>query len=196
MEALEHASGDDVDAVALKVFGAVLILASIGIVLRGVGRAHSTGDHAFVLANRDRLRGLLVGVLGGFVVGMTSVGSGTFLALMLIVLFPLTAPGWLEPTFSMPRSCCGLPASPTWSGQRGPRRNGVAHTRGDTRGPRRQPAHRAPSRAWDPSRAGDRAARVGNEARGGVLSSPSCRSPAQRNVESAGARGRDGPRKA
>ena len=116
MEALEHAYGDDVDAVVLKVLGTVLILTSIGIVLRGVVRAHSAGDDPFVLANRDRLRGLLVGILGGFVVGMTSVGSGRFLAVMLIVLFPLTAPRWLEPTFSMPRSCCGPPASPTWSG--------------------------------------------------------------------------------
>ena len=92
LEALERVYGDDVDDVALKVLGAALILASIGIFLKAVVTARPADVRPYVLAKRDRVRGLIVGVVGGFVLGMTSVGSGTFFGLMLIVLFPLTAP--------------------------------------------------------------------------------------------------------
>ncbi len=91
LEALERAYGEDVDDVAVKVLGAALVLAGIGVVLKAVVRVRPPDERPYVLANRDRVRGLLVGIIGGFVLGMTSVGSGTFFGLMLIVLFPLTA---------------------------------------------------------------------------------------------------------
>ena len=36
----------------------------------------------------DRLRTLLIGVLGGLVVGITSVGSGSLMIVMLLILYP------------------------------------------------------------------------------------------------------------
>ena len=45
----------------------------------------------FQLTNRDRVAAVLIGLFGGFVVGLTSVGSGVFFGLTLLVVFPLRA---------------------------------------------------------------------------------------------------------
>jgi uncharacterized membrane protein YfcA len=49
------------------------------------------GDTDFQLTNRDRVAAVLIGLFGGFVVGLTSVGSGVFFGLTLLVVFPLRA---------------------------------------------------------------------------------------------------------
>jgi uncharacterized protein len=43
------------------------------------------------LTTRDRVAAILIGILGGFIVGLTSVGSGVFFGLTLLVMFPLRA---------------------------------------------------------------------------------------------------------
>jgi len=43
------------------------------------------------LQNRDRVIAFSLGATGGFIVGLTSVGSGTFFALVMLTVFPLTA---------------------------------------------------------------------------------------------------------
>jgi uncharacterized membrane protein YfcA len=48
-------------------------------------------DAPFLLVRRDRLAAFALGVGGGFIVGLTSVGSGTFFALVMLLVFPLTA---------------------------------------------------------------------------------------------------------
>ena len=53
------------------------------------GRAKS--DAPFLLRPSDRRIAFLLGVAGGFVVGLTSVGSGTFFGLVMLLVFPLTA---------------------------------------------------------------------------------------------------------
>jgi uncharacterized membrane protein YfcA len=45
----------------------------------------------FLLARRDRVIALALGAGGGFIVGLTSVGSGTFFALVMLLVYPLTA---------------------------------------------------------------------------------------------------------
>ena len=45
----------------------------------------------FILTNRDRVIAVATGVVGGFVVGLTSVGSGTLFGLVMLIAFPLTA---------------------------------------------------------------------------------------------------------
>ena len=40
---------------------------------------------------RDRIVAVAIGASGGFIVGLTSVGSGTFFGLMMLFVFPLTA---------------------------------------------------------------------------------------------------------
>lgn len=91
VELLERRYGDDVDEITTVVLGGALILASAGLVAKTLLRGKPAEDLPYRLGNRDRLLGFLIGAAGGFVLGITSVGSGTFFGLMLIVLFPLTA---------------------------------------------------------------------------------------------------------
>jgi len=51
----------------------------------------SPADKPFILSNRDRVIAVATGVVGGFVVGLTSVGSGTLFGLVMLIAFPLTA---------------------------------------------------------------------------------------------------------
>ena len=48
-------------------------------------------DAPFILTRQDRVTALLLGLSGGFIVGLTSVGSGTFFGLVMLIAFPLTA---------------------------------------------------------------------------------------------------------
>jgi uncharacterized membrane protein YfcA len=52
---------------------------------------HDPSDELYVLSNRDRVIAFLIGVGGGFVVGLTSVGSGTFFGLVMVLVYPLAA---------------------------------------------------------------------------------------------------------
>jgi uncharacterized membrane protein YfcA len=84
--------GDSVESLSAKVIGAALILGGLGLfaktfVLRGV----RPDDAPFLLERRDRTIAFALGIAGGFIVGLTSVGSGTFFALVMLLVFPLTA---------------------------------------------------------------------------------------------------------
>ena len=43
------------------------------------------------MVRRDRLAAVAIGIFGGFIVGLTSVGSGTFFGLTMLFVFPLGA---------------------------------------------------------------------------------------------------------
>ena len=68
--------------------GAVLLVAAGAIVAKGVlqGR-RPTGGGIHAIAVRPR-RTVLIGVVGGLVVGMTSVGSGSVMIVLLMLLYP------------------------------------------------------------------------------------------------------------
>ena len=91
VELLQRRYGDDVNAVATKILGAALILGGLGFFLRVFLRRRGGDDRPYRLRPRDRAIAFLVGLAGGFILGLTSVGSGTFFGLMLLALFPLTA---------------------------------------------------------------------------------------------------------
>jgi len=82
--------GDGADSVMGKIVGAALILGGLGFVAKTFlsGKAD---DAPFILATRDKLIALTIGALCGFVVGLTSVGSGTFFGLAMLLIYPLTA---------------------------------------------------------------------------------------------------------
>jgi uncharacterized membrane protein YfcA len=93
VELLERAYGDDVNDIATEILGYALVVAGIGFLVKTyVHRRQVPEDRPFVLRNRDRVIAFAIGLLGGFVLGLTSVGSGTFFGLALLLLFPLTAP--------------------------------------------------------------------------------------------------------
>jgi uncharacterized membrane protein YfcA len=89
-EWLKSRYGDGFEDVAQEILGVTLVIAGIGFLVKTFLRSHAS-DLPFILANRDRGAAIAVGALGGFIVGLTSVGSGTFFGLSMLVLFPLTA---------------------------------------------------------------------------------------------------------
>jgi uncharacterized membrane protein YfcA len=48
-------------------------------------------DDRFDMVRRDRIAAISIGLVGGFIVGLTSVGSGTFFGLTMLFVFPLRA---------------------------------------------------------------------------------------------------------
>ena len=91
VEALQRRYGDEIDDVATIVLGAALVLASAGLLAKTLVLGASGDDRPYMLTPRDRYLAMSIGLVGGFVLGLTSVGTGTFFGLLLILLFPLTA---------------------------------------------------------------------------------------------------------
>jgi uncharacterized protein len=83
--------GDGVEDVMAQVLGAALLFGCVGLVAKSLVHTSPADDADWTLTNRDRVAAVLIGVLGGFIVGLTSVGSGVFFGLTLLVLFPLRA---------------------------------------------------------------------------------------------------------
>lgn len=89
---LERTYGAGAQSTFAKVIGAALVLGGIGFMAKSfIKRGVQPSDAPFILARRDRLIAVALGAVGGFIVGLTSVGSGTFFALVMLMVFPLTA---------------------------------------------------------------------------------------------------------
>src|SRR3954464_6761179 len=87
---LSHRSSgaDDIEAYAI---GAALVIGGCGLVAKTLLRRGMQPDDApFLLERRDKLIAFALGATCGFVVGLTSVGSGTFFGLVMVLVFPLT----------------------------------------------------------------------------------------------------------
>jgi uncharacterized protein len=82
--------GDDGTSTLQKLVGAALIVGGLGFLAKTFVSGH--GDDApFILTTRDKLAAVAIGAIGGFIVGLTSVGSGTFFGLAMLFVYPLTA---------------------------------------------------------------------------------------------------------
>ena len=88
---LKHRYGDGLESVAAQVLGAALVLAGVGLGVKSFIRGREKSNAPFLLAHRDRAIAFATGLLGGFIVGLTSVGTGTFFGLVMLIAFPLTA---------------------------------------------------------------------------------------------------------
>lgn len=86
-----HSSGaEDIEAYAI---GVALVIGGMGLVAKTfIKRGVQPDDAPFLLTRRDRLIAFALGAVCGFVVGLTSVGSGTFFGLVMVLVFPLTLP--------------------------------------------------------------------------------------------------------
>jgi uncharacterized membrane protein YfcA len=87
---LKRQYGDGFEDVAQDILGIALVVAGIGFLVKTFIHTQPV-DRPFLLTDRDRVSAVLVGLVGGFVVGLTSVGSGTFFGLAMLLLYPLTA---------------------------------------------------------------------------------------------------------
>jgi len=88
---LKKEYGDGYEDTAKSILGVALILCGIAFLVKAYLHS-SPADKPFILSNRDRVIAVATGVVGGFVVGLTSVGSGTFFGLVMVLVFPLTLP--------------------------------------------------------------------------------------------------------
>jgi len=82
--------GDHSMTTLQKLVGGALILGGAGFVAKTFIHSASS-DAPFHLSPRDKAIGVAIGAFGGFVVGLTSVGSGTFFGLAMLFAYPLTA---------------------------------------------------------------------------------------------------------
>jgi len=71
------------------VLGAALVFGGLGLFAKNLFRPNLAGRLSR-MTNRDHVA-VLIGLFGGFIVGLTSAGSGTFFGLTMLILFPLGA---------------------------------------------------------------------------------------------------------
>jgi len=85
--------GDSAQTVEAYAIGAALVLGGLGFLAKSfVKRGVKASDAPFILATRDKVIAVTIGAVFGFVVGLTSVGSGTFFGLVMVMVYPLTMP--------------------------------------------------------------------------------------------------------
>jgi uncharacterized membrane protein YfcA len=87
---LKREYGDGYEDTAKAILGGALVVCGVAFLVKAY--LHTIpDDRPFLLRPRDRVIAVATGVVGGFVVGLTSVGSGTLFGLVMLVAFPLTA---------------------------------------------------------------------------------------------------------
>jgi uncharacterized membrane protein YfcA len=91
IELLQRRYGDDLDAVVLGMLGGALLVVGIATLLRSLLFAGVTQERsAMHLYRRHIIAAVITGLVTGFVIGLTSAGSGTLIAIALIAIFRLT----------------------------------------------------------------------------------------------------------
>jgi uncharacterized protein len=88
---LKHRYGESFEDTAAIILGIALIAGGIGFGIKTFVTGRAKNDAPFILSRADKQIAVLTGAFGGFVVGLTSVGSGTFFGLVMLLVFPLTA---------------------------------------------------------------------------------------------------------
>jgi uncharacterized protein len=84
--------GGGAESVMAQVLGGALLFGCAGLLAKTFIKAKEMeDDEGFTLSARDKAAAVLIGFFGGFIVGLTSVGSGVFFGLTLLVVFPLKA---------------------------------------------------------------------------------------------------------
>jgi uncharacterized membrane protein YfcA len=88
---IKHHYGSSAQTIESYAVGAALVAGGIGFLVKSfVSRGVKPSDAPFLLTNRDRVTAVVIGAVFGFVVGLTSVGSGTFFGLVMVLVYPLT----------------------------------------------------------------------------------------------------------
>jgi uncharacterized membrane protein YfcA len=88
---LAHRYGEGFEDTAGIILGIALIAGGIGFAVKTFLSGRAKSDAPFLMTRRDRQIAVATGAVGGFIVGLTSVGSGTFFGLVMLLVFPLTA---------------------------------------------------------------------------------------------------------
>lgn len=91
LDALERAHGRAIDDLLLTVLAAALLITGTATLVRALflQRLVSAEREAVPMERRDKVAAVLVGLFVGFMLGVTSAGSGALIAVALILLFRL-----------------------------------------------------------------------------------------------------------
>ena len=91
IELLQRSYGKDLDQLVLGMLGGALLVVGAATLLRSVFFKDVIAERsAMHLYRRHIIAAILTGVVTGFVIGLTSAGSGTLIAIALIAIFRLT----------------------------------------------------------------------------------------------------------
>jgi uncharacterized membrane protein YfcA len=83
--------GSGVDSVQGKILACTLIVGGLAFLAKAIMHPAGPQKELGHLTRRDRTVAVSIGAVGGFVVGLTSVGSGTLFGLAMLMSFPLSA---------------------------------------------------------------------------------------------------------
>jgi uncharacterized membrane protein YfcA len=88
---LQQRYGDTAQTYLGYAIGVALIAGGAGFLARSfIRRGVPASDAPFIMDRRDKIIAFTIGAVFGFVVGLTSVGSGTFFGLVMVLVYPLT----------------------------------------------------------------------------------------------------------
>ena len=92
-ELIKRHYGETAQTIEGYAVGAALVIGGLGFLAKTfIKRGIKSSDRPFILSRRDKIMAVAIGAVFGFVVGLTSVGSGTFFGLVMVLVYPLTMP--------------------------------------------------------------------------------------------------------
>lgn len=88
---VQHYGQDQLNQLVLGILGAALLVVGSAVFMRAIFLSDVIPErHAMHLYRRHKIAAVATGALTGFVIGLTSTGSGTLVAITLITVFRLT----------------------------------------------------------------------------------------------------------
>jgi uncharacterized membrane protein YfcA len=91
IEILQHRYGDDLDTLVLGMLGGTLVVVGVATLLRSLFLTGVIDERSSMhLYRRHIIAAVITGMTTGFVIGLTSAGSGTLIGIALIAVFRLT----------------------------------------------------------------------------------------------------------
>jgi uncharacterized membrane protein YfcA len=88
---IKHRYGATAQSIESYAVGGALVAGGLGFLAKSfIKRGIQASDAPFILQRRDKIIAVAIGAVFGFVVGLTSVGSGTFFGLVMVLVYPLT----------------------------------------------------------------------------------------------------------
>ena len=82
---------DNAEKILNYAIGVALIVGGLGFLAKSLVKGGiQSSDGPFIMSPRDKIVALATGATFGFIVGLTSVGSGTYFGLVMVLFYPLT----------------------------------------------------------------------------------------------------------
>jgi uncharacterized protein len=90
LDLLKRKLGDDLDGTVFAILAACLLVVGVATLLRSLFLADKIQERAdFEIHTRHKVAAIGIGITTGFIIGLSSAGSGTLIAIMLIAVYRL-----------------------------------------------------------------------------------------------------------